>query len=284
VYVGLVVGLNYRDPRFEPFEAFQQFKHHPLLRAMLDGGELLGYGARTIAAGGWQSLPRMEMPGALLIGDAAGVLNLPKAKGVHQAIRCGALAAEHVAATGTTAGFDALWRASPGGQELRRVRNFKPGFKRGLGLGLANAAVEIASGGHVPWTLANGADAPTLERLSARRSPERRWLPARNLAPRDREAAVFAAGTHHDEAQPAHLRIADLRLCVERCTSEFGNPCLRFCPASVYEIADDGNGSRRLQVNAANCVHCKACDIKDPYGNITWVPPEGGSGPNYTNL
>jgi electron-transferring-flavoprotein dehydrogenase len=284
VYVGLVVGLNYRDPRFEPFEAFQQFKHHPLLRAMLDGGELLGYGARTIAAGGWQSLPRMEMPGALLIGDAAGVLNLPKAKGVHQAIRCGALAAEHVAATGTTAGFDALWRASPGGQELRRVRNFKPGFKRGLGLGLANAAVEIASGGHVPWTLANGADAPALERLSVRRSPERRWLSARSLAPRDREAAVFAAGTHHDEAQPAHLRIADLRLCVERCTSEFGNPCLRFCPASVYEIADDGNGSRRLQVNAANCVHCKACDIKDPYGNITWVPPEGGSGPNYTNL
>ena len=294
------VGLSPDDPVWDPTvftknrdrlqhgEVFAKFMskllNHPQVRPLLEGGEILTYGARTIAAGGWQSLPRMEMPGALVIGDAAGVLNLPKAKGVHQAIRCGTVAAEHVAEVGSTAGFDARWRASPGGQELRRVRNFKPGFRHGLRLGLANAAVELATGGHLPWTLVNHADAPALEHLSARRSPERRWLPTRTLAPRDREAAVFAAGTQHDESQPPHLRVADLRLCVERCSTEFGNPCLRFCPAAVYEMTDDGNGNRRLQVNAANCVHCKACDIKDPYGNITWVPPEGGSGPNYTNL
>ena len=155
MYVGFVVGLDYVDPRLKPFEAFQQFKHHPQMKPLLEGGEVVAAGARTIAAGGWQSIPKLEMPGALLIGDTGGGVNLPKIKGVHQAIRSGMLAAEHLAETGSTAGFDARWRASPGGQELKRVRNFKPGFKRGLWFGMANSALEVVTGGHTPWTLKN---------------------------------------------------------------------------------------------------------------------------------
>jgi electron-transferring-flavoprotein dehydrogenase len=282
VYVGYVVGLDYLDPRLAPFEAFQQFKHHPLLASLLAGGELLAAGARSIAAGGWQSLPTLEMPGALLAGDAAGTLNFAKIKGIHQALRCGMLAAEHVHETGGTLGFDARWRASAGGRELRKVRNIKPGFKHGLWWGLANAAFETATAGRAPWTLANG-DNRALLKLDEYTSPEREWT-SRTLPPRDRAAAVFFAQTSHNEAQPAHLRVTDTTLCATRCASEYGNPCTRFCPAGVYEMIDDGAGGRRLQVNAANCVHCKACDIKDPYSAITWTVPEGGSGPNYSNL
>jgi electron-transferring-flavoprotein dehydrogenase len=283
VYVGYVAGLDYKDPRFKPFEAFQQFKNHPEIRALLDGGELLTYGARTIAAGGWQSLPTMEMPGAMLIGCSAGLVNVPKIKGVHQAIRSGSLAAEHVVETGGPAGFDAKWRASAGGQELKKVRNFKPAFKGGLWAGMALGALETITGGRTPWTLHNRADGPALAKLDEFQSPDRHWAAERKLVPKDRLAAVYFASTQHDEAQPAHLKVADTHICVERCTQEFGNPCQNFCPANVYEIVDDGKG-KRLQINAANCVHCKACDIKDPYGQITWTTPEGGSGPNYPNL
>ncbi len=281
-YVGYVVGLDYQDPRLAPFEAFQQFKHHPLMRALLAGGEVLAYGARTIAAGGWQSCPRLDMPGALLVGDAGGTLNFPKIKGIHQAIRCGMLAAEHLVGTGATTGFDARWRASEGGRELRRVRNIKPGFRKGLFAGLVNGVWETLTAGHSPWTLANH-DNMALARLDEGATPERGWA-ARELPPRDRLAAVFLAQTSHSEAQPAHLKVADTQLCATRCAQEYGNPCTRFCPASVYEMVDDGAGGRRLQVNAANCVHCKACDIKDPYGIITWTTPEGGSGPNYAGM
>jgi electron-transferring-flavoprotein dehydrogenase len=282
VYVGYVIGLDYEDPRLAPFEAFQQFKHHPTLRALLDGGEIVSAGARTIAAGGWQSCPRMDFPGGLLVGDAAGTLNFPKIKGVHQALRSGMLAAEHFVETGGTAGFDERWRASPGGRELHKVRNIKPGFKGGLWAGLANAALETVTGGHVPWTLANS-DNARLARLDEYDSPDRQWK-ARELPPRDRLASVFFAATAHDEAQPVHLRVTDTAICATRCATEYGNPCTRFCPANVYEMVDDGAGGRRLQVNAANCVHCKACDIKDPYGIIRWQTPEGGSGPNYNSL
>ena len=284
VYVGYVTGLDYRDPRFRPFEAFQQFKNHPTVRPLLAGGEILTYGARTIAAGGWQSLPRLEMPGALLVGCAGGLVNVPKIKGVHQAIRSGALAAEHIAATGSSAGFDARWRASPGMQELRKVRNFKPGFKKGLWLGLANGGLETLTGGRTPWTFHNKADAGQLERLAEFTSPDRHWLAERTLKPRDRVAAVFFAGNTHEESQPVHLHVKDTSVCATRCAQEFGNPCENFCPAGVYEMVADGAGGRRLQINASNCVHCKACDIKDPYGIITWTTPEGGSGPNYPNM
>jgi electron-transferring-flavoprotein dehydrogenase len=283
VYAGFVVGLDYEDPRLAPFEAFQQFKHHPAVKPLFEGGEILSAGARTIVSGGWQSMPKLEMPGALLVGDAGGTLNLPKIKGIHQAIRSGSLAARHLAETGSSTGFDRRWRASPGGRELRKVRNFKPGFKRGLWVGLLNSALETVTAGKVPWTLQNTPNWSALKKLDEYESPDRGWR-ERTLPPRDRLASVFFAATAHDESQPVHLHVHDTSICVSRCTREYGNPCERFCPASVYEMVDDGRGGRRLQINAANCVHCKACDIKDPYEIITWVAPEGGSGPNYNGL
>ncbi len=282
-YVGFVAGLDYEDPRFSPFEAFQQFKHHPRIKPLLDGGQIVAAGARAIAAGGWQSIPRLEMPGAVLIGDAGGGVNVLKIKGIHQAIRSGVLAAEHLIESGSTEGFDARWRASPGGRELKAVRNFKPGFKHGLWVGIANAALEVVTRGATPWTLRSRVPDPArLERLEAYASPERGWVD-RTLPPRDRLASVFLASTAHEENQPVHLKVRDPSICVDRCAREFGNPCERFCPAGVYEMVADPSG-RRLQINAANCVHCKACDIKDPYQIIDWTPPEGGSGPSYQAL
>ncbi|MFI4890983.1 MAG: 4Fe-4S dicluster domain-containing protein [Steroidobacterales bacterium] len=284
VYVGFVVGLDYEDPRFRPFEAFQQFKHHPAVKGLLAGGEILAAGARTVIEGGYQSMPTLEMPGAILAGDAGGTLNTPKIKGIHQAIRSGMTAAEHYIEHRSSAGFDARWRASPGGRELHKVRNIRPGFRRGLMIGLANAALETATAGKLPWTLANHADHTALRRLDEYASPERHWG-ERDLPPRDRPASVFFATTAHEESQPVHLRVADVSICASRCTTEFGNPCTNFCPANVYEMVTDGAGGSKLQINASNCVHCKACDIKEPYADqITWTTPEGGSGPNYQSL
>jgi electron-transferring-flavoprotein dehydrogenase len=253
------------------------------VRKLFDGGELLSYGARTIVEGGWQSMPRLDMPGAMLIGDAGGLVNVPKIKGVHQAIRSGTLAAEHLLDRNTSEGFERRWLDSDGARELYKVRNMRPGFRGGLWVGLANAALETVTGGHTPWTLKNHADHAALERLDAAPEPDRGWV-ERDIAPRDRLSAVFHAGNVHDESQPVHLKVLDTNICATRCRVEFGNPCQYFCPASVYEMVDDGAGGKRLQINAANCVHCKACDIKDPYEIIDWTTPEGGSGPNYQSL
>jgi len=280
VYIGFVVGLDYADPRFQPFEAYQQFKNHPSIKALLDGGELLAYGARTIIEGGWQSMPTLEMPGAMLVGDAGGTLNVPKIKGVHQAVRSGVLAAQHLVETGGSQGFDQRWRTSPGGQELYKVRNIRPGFKHGMWMGMLNGALETITAGHSPWTLQHHADHSATQRLDQYASPDRGWG-ERTLKPRDRVSAVFFAGNAHEESQPVHLKVADTTICATRCATEYGNPCQHFCPADVYEMVDDGAGGKRLQINASNCVHCKACDIKDPYEIITWTTPEGGSGPNY---
>src|SRR5271168_3932462 len=208
VYVGFVVGLDYEDPRLKPFEAFQQYKNHPEIKALLQGGEIIAGGARTVIEGGYQSMPTLEMPGALLLGDAGGTLNMPKIKGIHQAIRSGMTAAAHYVEKGTSAGFDARWRESPGGRELHKVRNIRPGFRRGLWLGLANAALETATFGKLPWTLANHADDKALKRLDEYVSPDRHWS-ERELPPRDRLAFVFFAATTHDENQPVHLHVAD---------------------------------------------------------------------------
>jgi electron-transferring-flavoprotein dehydrogenase len=285
VYVGFVVGLDYEDPLFSPFEAFQQYKHHPAIASLLAGGEIVAAGARTIIEGGIQSLPRLEMPGAMLIGDGAGTLNVPKIKGVHMALDCGMLAAAHIAERGTAEGFDALWHASASARELQRVRNIRPGFRRGLWFGLANAGWETLTGGRSPWTLQNHADHETLRRVgkAERAAVESTWQAERSLPPRDRLASVYFAATAHEESQPVHLQVADTDLCATTCYEEYRNPCTRFCPAQVYEMVEE-EGSRRLQINASNCVHCKACDIKDPYAQINWVTPEGGSGPNYQSL
>jgi len=285
--IGFVTGLDYEDPLLSPFEAFQQLKHHPLVKPLLEGGQIVSAGARAIVEGGWQSLPNCEMPGAMLIGDAAGLLNVPKIKGTHQAIRSGMLAAEHVVAAGTPQGWDAKLRASAVASELKKVRNIRPGFHKGLWLGLANAGWETLTAGHSPWTLHNHADHTALKKVDEYTSPQRDYV-ERTLPPRDRLAEVYFASTQHDEDQPVHLHVLDTNICVTRCAVEYKNPCTRFCPAGVYEIVADAaapNGTgKRLQINAANCVHCKTCDIKDPYGIIDWVTPEGGAGPNYQNL
>ncbi|MBO9715313.1 MAG: electron transfer flavoprotein-ubiquinone oxidoreductase [Pseudoxanthomonas sp.] len=283
IALGYVSGLDYADPQYKPWEAFQQWKNHPTVKPLLEGGSILSAGARAIVTGGWQALPKVEMPGALLIGDTAGLLNVPKIKGTHQAIRSGMLAAEHLAAGALDpAGFDARLRASDAMAELKQVRNIKPGFKKGLWFGLANAAWETALGGASPWTLKGKPDWCSLDKAGEHEQPKRDYVD-RSLAPRDRLQGVYFAATEHDEDQPVHLKVADTSICVERCTAEYANPCTRFCPAGVYEMVEDDAG-RRLQINAANCVHCKTCDIKDPYEIITWVTPEGGSGPNYQNL
>jgi len=193
------------------------------------------------------------------------------------------LAAEHLVSSQLAPeGFDAKLRASDAMTELKSVRNIKPGFKKGLWFGLANAAWETAVGGHSPWTLKVTPDWSSLDKVSEHEEPKRDYV-ERTLAPRDRLQGVYYAATEHDEDQPVHLRVHDTSVCVTRCTDEYDNPCTRFCPAGVYEIVDDGAG-KRLQINAANCAHCKTCDIKDPYQIIDWVTPEGGSGPNYQNL
>jgi electron-transferring-flavoprotein dehydrogenase len=282
IAIGYVVALDYTDPDFVPFEAFQQFKHHPMVHELLEGGEIISSGARALVEGGFQSLPKTEMPGAVLIGDAAGLLNVPKIKGTHQALRSGMLAAEHIKNTGAADGFDRALRDSAIVAELKKVRNIRPGFNKGLWRGLLTAAIETVTGGVLPRTLSNHADHDELEKRAGFHAPDRDWID-RDLPPRDRLASVYFAATEHDEDQPVHLQILEPDVCTTRCTEEFGNPCTRFCPAHVYEMVEDEEG-RRLQINAANCVHCKTCDIKDPYQIINWVTPEGGSGPNYQNL
>ncbi len=297
--IGFVAGLDYSDPLFRPWEAFQQLKAHARIAPLLEGGEIISAGARALIEGGLQSLPKTEMPGALLIGDAAGLMNVPKIKGTHQVIRSGMLAAEHFVEKHSAEGFDARLRASPVAKEMKKVRNIRPGFHGGLWRGLANAAWETVTLGLSPWTLKNHADWTSLEKLDppathenrpGPNAPSRRdpgWV-ERTLPPRDRLASVYFAATEHDEDQPVHLHVPDTDICVGRCVVEYANPCTRFCPVSVYEMVEetgsDGNSSLRLQINAANCVHCKTCDIKDPYENIIWVTPEGGAGPNYQNL
>ena len=282
IAIGFVCGLDYQDPEFLPFEAFQQLKHHPMVKEMLLGGEIISSGARALVEGGYQSLPRVEMPGAILIGDAAGTLNVPKIKGTHQAMRSGMLAAEHIHETSTAEGFDRKLRDSGVVTELRKVRNIRPGFVKGLWRGLFTAAVETITAGKLPRTLANHADHSALARTGQYTTPDRQWV-ERSLAPRDRLASVYFAATEHDEDQPVHLQILEPDVCITRCAEEYNHPCTRFCPAAVYEMVEDTAG-KRLQINSANCVHCKTCDIKDPYQIINWVTPEGGAGPNYQNL
>lgn len=282
VAIGFVCGLDYIDPNFAPFEAFQQLKNHPAIKPMFEGGTILSAGARALVEGGYQSLPKVEMPGALLIGDAAGLLNVPKIKGTHQAMRSGMLAAEQLSEKLSSVGFDQRLRASAVVSELKRVRNIRPGFTKGLIPGLLNAGWETITLGRSPWTLHNHADHSALRKVAEYEAPKRDYV-ERTLPPRDRLASVYFAGTEHDENQPVHLQVLDTNICITKCVTEFNNPCTRFCPVGVYEMISDSAGLR-LQINAANCVHCKTCDIKDPYQIINWVTPEGGAGPNYQNL
>ena len=290
VAVGFVVGLAYRNPYLNPFEEMQRYKTHRAIRGFFEGGRRISYGARAIAAGGLQSLPKLTVPGGVLVGDDAGFLNASRIKGTHTAIKSGMLAAEaaYEALAAGRAGdeLDAYPRSFSGSwlhDELHRARNFKPLMAKGLHLGTALVGIDqVVFRGKAPWTLTHRhADHECLE-------PRDRHHPIAYPKPDgvltfDRLSSVFVSNTNHEEDQPAHLRLKDPSLPVAVNLQVYDGPESRYCPAGVYEFVTEG-GTPRLQINAANCVHCKTCDIKDPKQNIQWVVPEGGGGPNYPNM
>jgi electron-transferring-flavoprotein dehydrogenase len=291
VAVGFVVHLNYGDPYLSPFEEFQRFKTHPAIRGLFEGGKRLAYGARAITEGGYQSVPRLTFPGGALIGCAAGFVNVPRIKGVHNAMGSGMLAAEHVAAAleagranDEVAGYENAWRESAIGRDLFKVRNVKPLWSK------FGTVAGVALGGLDMWT--NTLFGFSLFGTLSHGKPDRRTLdPAKTHAPIaypkpdgkltfDRLSSVFLSNTNHEEDQPVHLKVADMALQKTSEHDVYAGPSSRYCPAGVYEWVEEDTGPR-FQINAQNCVHCKTCDVKDPNGNITWVPPEGGGGPNY---
>jgi electron-transferring-flavoprotein dehydrogenase len=291
VSVGLVASLEYHDPRFDPHEAFQRYKTHPHLRRVLEGGTLVRFGAKTIPEGGWYSMPRPYADGVLLIGDSASFLNGQRLKGIHLAIKSGMLAAETIlealrtgdASARALSSFSKKVDASWIKPELWRVRNFHQGFQHGLYAGLFNTAMQMVSGGRGlvdPMRMRPGYE--EYRKIAHGEAAPARFTGDGRLT-FDRLTDVYHSGTRHEEDQPCHLHVADANICADRCATEYGNPCQYFCPAAVYEMVREGSGLR-LKINASNCVHCKTCDIADPYQIITWVPPEGGGGPNYEGM
>ncbi|MFN3448476.1 MAG: electron transfer flavoprotein-ubiquinone oxidoreductase [Roseococcus sp.] len=288
VSVGFVVGLDYANPWLSPFEEFQRFKQHPAVRPMLEGGKRIAYGARALNEGGFQSIPRLVFPGGALIGDAAGFLNVPKIKGTHTAMKSGMLAAEAVAeALGAEArpavleAYPATLQASWVWEELRAVRNIRPGFaKFGFWGGMLNAALEAyVFRGKAPWTLGHHSDHDRLKK--AAEAPRIAYPKPDGVISFDRLSSVFLSNTNHEENQPAHLVLRDPSRWRAENWEKYASPESRYCPAGVYEAVGVEEGQPTLVINAQNCVHCKTCDIKDPTQNIDWRTPEGGGGPNY---
>ena len=283
VSLGLMTALEYADPATDPHNLFQQFKTHPWMRALLAGGELVRFGAKTTPMGGWYALPPLAGNHWLLLGDAAGFVNSQRLKGIHLALESGRLAAEAVFA-GALARYPESVRASWMHEELWPVRNFHQGFEHGLFAGLANAALQMATGGrglHERYPSVPGHE--RMRTITTLGDPPPRLTPDGALT-FDKVTDVYHSGTRHEEDQPSHLLIADTDICNRRCTFEYGNPCQNFCPAHVYEMVFDAAGAKQLHLNPSNCVHCKTCDIADPYQIITWVPPEGGGGPSYDGM
>lgn len=292
VALGFVVGLDYKNPWLDPFQELQQFKTHPLIKKMLLGGERIEYGARALNEGGWQSLPKLSFPGGLLIGDAAGFLNVPKIKGIHMVMKSGMLAAEscfemlqlesHSIIQSELQDYSNKVNNSWMGKELYSVRNVRPGFKYGLISGLINAAFETyISKGKSPWTLKNHSDHKCL--TLAAKAKKINYPKADGLLTFDKLSSVFLSNTFHEENQPCHLKLKKENIAIDVNFNKYASPETRYCPAAVYELIEDTNGPK-LQINAQNCIHCKTCDIKDPRQNIVWNPPEGGGGPNYTSM
>ncbi len=298
ISIGFVVHLNYSNPTLSPFDEFQRFKTHPLIAPTLEGGERLSYGARALTEGGWQSVPKLVMPGGALAGCGAGFMNVPRIKGSHNAMLSGILCAEHVAAAigegrahDEVDAYDAAWRSSDIGRDLKRVRNVKPLWsKYGTYVGAPLFGFDMWTnelfGFSFFGTLKHGkADYETLKPLSEVTPivyPKR----ASKLV-FDKLSSVFVSNTNHEEDQPVHLKLADPAIPIDRNLPVYGEPARLYCPAGVYEVVYADEETRRdprFVINAQNCVHCKTCDIKDPAQNITWVPPEGGGGPNYPNM
>ena len=288
VSYGYVVGLDYTNPWLNPFEEMQRLKTHPHVRPNFTGGRRVAYGARALSEGGFQSMPKLTFPGGCLVGDTAGFLNVPKIKGTHTAMKSGMLAAEAVAealADGRAAepvGYAARLRGSWLWDEMRAVRNIRPGFSKwGLWGGLLNAAVDTyVFRGKAPWTLhQTHADNTTLAEADAVQPIA--YPKPDGVLTFDRLSSVFISNTNHAEDQPAHLVLRDPAVAIAVNWVKYRSPETRYCPAGVYEIVGAEEGRPQLQINAQNCVHCKTCDIKDPTQNIDWVPPEGGGGPVY---
>ena len=298
VSVGFVVHLNYSNPTLSPFDEFQRFKCHPMIAPTLEGGERLAYGARALTEGGFQSVPKLVFPGGALVGCGAGFMNVPRIKGSHNAILSGMMAAEHVAAAlgegrayDEITGYDAAWRASDIGRDLKPVRNVKPLWsKYGTYLGAALGGLDMWTNslfgfsffGTVPHGKPDHACLKPLSEVTPIVYQKLTQKPAF-----DKLSSVFVSNTNHEEDQPVHLRLADPSIPVEENLPIYGEPARLYCPAGVYEVvyADEvAKSDPRFVINAQNCVHCKTCDIKDPAQNITWVPPEGGGGPNYPNM
>jgi electron-transferring-flavoprotein dehydrogenase len=292
VAVGFVVGLGYTNPYLSPYEEFQRYKTHPQIRKFFAGGKRLAYGARAIAAGGLQSLPKLVFPGGALIGDNAGFLNASRIKGSHAAIKSGMLAAEAAyaavvagRASDTLDAYPDAFRASWLYEELHKARNFKPWMSKGLLTGTLMVGFDqVVLGGKAPWTLHHQhADHETL--VDKRNAAPIAYPKPDGVLSFDRLSSVFISNTNHEENQPSHLTLRDAAIPITVNLERYDAPEQRYCPAGVYEIVRDDSGANpRLQINAQNCVHCKTCDIKDPMQNIVWVAPEGGGGPNYPGM
>jgi electron-transferring-flavoprotein dehydrogenase len=294
VSVGFVVHLNYANPTLSPFGEFQRFKTHPMIRGVFEGGKRVGYGARAIMEGGWQSVPRLSFPGGCLVGDTAGFVNVPRIKGSHNAVLSGMLCAEHLfealkagRSNDEISSYEDAWRSSEIGYDLKRVRNVKPLWSRyGTAAGVVLGGLDMWMTELLGWsffgTMKHGKPDHACLKPVSEVKPIAYPKPD-GILTFDKLSSVFLSNTNHEEDQPAHLQVKDPVLQKRSEHDVYAGPSERYCPAGVYEWVEEGEGVR-YQINAQNCVHCKTCDIKDPNQNIDWVPPEGGGGPNYVNM
>ncbi|OJV95928.1 MAG: electron transfer flavoprotein-ubiquinone oxidoreductase [Gammaproteobacteria bacterium 39-13] len=288
--IGFVVGLDYSNPYLDPYQEFQRFKHHPHIASMLTDGQCISYGARAINEGGWQSIPKLTFPGGMLIGCSAGFLNVPKIKGSHTAMKSGMLAAESVfenlkidPSTKEISHYQQRIQKSWIKKELYTARNIRPAFRAGLWAGLTYAALDTyIFRGRAPWTFSHHADHNALK-LAKNCQPINYPKPDGKIS-FDKMTSVSRTNVFHEENQVVHLVLKDPSVAIKINWQQYAGPEQRYCPAGVYEFVEDEHHQKRLQINAQNCIHCKTCDIKDPTQNITWIPPEGGGGPNYSNM
>ncbi|MBI3651229.1 MAG: electron transfer flavoprotein-ubiquinone oxidoreductase [Acidobacteria bacterium] len=291
INIGLAVGLDYRDPKIDPHHEFQKFKTHPLFAELLQGGKMIRYGAKAMPVGGWYTMPKPTHDGVMIIGDSAATLNGERLKGIHTAIKAGMLAAETILealladdySDKILSRYETRLKESYVGKELYQTRNFHQAFDKGRNMGLMIAGISTLTGGRLPTRLPIKAGHEHMQHQQANGADRYADLKYDDKLTFAKLTDVYYSSTAHDEDQPCHLHVLDTNICIDRCTKEFGNPCQHFCPASVYEMVEDKE-SRKLHINFSNCVHCKTCDIMDPYQIINWVPPEGGGGPNYRNM
>jgi electron-transferring-flavoprotein dehydrogenase len=301
VSLGFVTGLDYPDPRLDPQRVLQEFKRHPFIAKLLEGGKMIRYGAKSLPYGGWWAIPPVAGDGWMILGDSAGFLNSQRLKGIHLAIKSGMLAAETAFEALKKDDFSAAMlsifqqkvESSWIKEELWKVRNFHQGFEHGFWRGMFHAGIQQFTGGRGLWNRYSGTAGYTrMQKLvdlpSDGGGEAHLFGPAKGDGKLtfDKLTDLYHSGTKHEEDQPAHLVIHDTDICNSRCIREYGSPCQHFCPANVYEMLDDPTApnGKRISLNPSNCVHCKTCDIQDPYQIIDWVPPEGGGGPNYDGM